>query len=706
MSEGIIKNLELIIHSNKIASFYKGSFNILSQIETQKVFYSIAQEAAKLLACQGSILAIAEEKTKLTRVVALYNLPFEYEELVLKPGVSVASRVLVTGEPVILNGLKEDGITDSYDAILSVPLIQQGEILGALTVVDQLAKRNFTNHDTQLLSALAESAIIALNNANFHSKAVQANQSLKKEIKDKENRLNKVQERLATKTKQLQLLLGSTVFLQEEERAQIARDLHDGPNQLLTGTLYEIQAAQTGLSNEKVPAVIAGLDRAKELLRQIAAENRRIASGLRPAILDVDGLIPAIEKLADTFQQYSGSTCSLQIEGESKRLEPHTETTIYRIAQEALNNAAAYAKARKVKIIINFQQDLLTVTVEDDGIGFDYDKPADKDRMGLIGMKERAKSLGGRLRVHSQAGEGTQVVLHLPLPALPPPQVRYHGFLKQTGSLLEAGEEQVSSMNNETQEKIRWVTGGLGGEKTRTQGQQITSRDQKEQVETILKNIATAVKNIENEQALALVKKAIKKQIDPMLILNNGVLMGVKAIGELFETRYYFLGELLTGAKLAESCIAFLDPYLPKGSTSKKGVIVIGTVKGDLHSIGSGLVVHQLKLAGYQVHDMGINVAAMDFIDKAQAVGADIIGLSAFLSSTLPYLEEVMNYLKDMGLKKQFKVIIGGAETSRNLANKIGADGWAPTAVEAVKLCDRLMGYGTYVPGNDPNKPF
>jgi len=105
------------------------------------------------------------------------------------------------------------------------------------------------------------------------------------------------------------------------------------------------------------------------------------------------------------------------------------------------------------------------------------------------------------------------------------------------------------------------------------------------------------------------------------------------------------------------------------------------------------LVAKQLELAGYEVHSVGIDVPAMTFIDKAREVNADIIGLSAFLVTTISNCQDVINYLKDMGLRDKFKVIIGGAETSQEVADRMGADGWAPNAVEAVKLCDRLLGY-------------
>jgi 5-methyltetrahydrofolate--homocysteine methyltransferase len=119
--------------------------------------------------------------------------------------------------------------------------------------------------------------------------------------------------------------------------------------------------------------------------------------------------------------------------------------------------------------------------------------------------------------------------------------------------------------------------------------------------------------------------------------------------------------------------------------------VVIGAVQGDIHDLGYGLVAKQLELAGFEVHQLGVDIAPMTFIDKAQELNADIIGLSAFLITTIPKCNIVIDYLRDMGLRDRFQVIIGGAQTSQEAADEMGADGWAPNAVEAVRLCRNLM---------------
>ncbi len=208
----------------------------------------------------------------------------------------------------------------------------------------------------------------------------------------------------------------------------------------------------------------------------------------------------------------------------------------------------------------------------------------------------------------------------------------------------------------------------------------------------VLEDISKAVEELEKEKALSLVQQAIDEGVDPPKIIQAGIVPGLQGVGKKFEAEEYFLAELMMGGKVSQACIDLVSPHLPDTTGSKAGTVVIGAVEGDLHDIGYGLVATQLELNGFEVHKLGVNLSAMTFIDKAKEHNADIIGLSAFLVTTIPNCNEVVNYLKDMGLKDKYKVIIGGTETSQEKADAMGADGWAPNAVEAVKLCQRLMG--------------
>lgn len=207
-----------------------------------------------------------------------------------------------------------------------------------------------------------------------------------------------------------------------------------------------------------------------------------------------------------------------------------------------------------------------------------------------------------------------------------------------------------------------------------------------------IREIAKGLEEIKSDKTVAFVEQALEEGLDPVEILQEGVIKGLQEVGKKFGTGEYFLAELMMAGKLGETCIELITPHLPDTSGPKKGVVVIGAVQGDLHDIGYGLVANQLKMAGFEVHKLGVNVPSMMFIEKAQELNADIIGLSAFLVTTIPNCAEVINYLKDMGLKDKIKVIIGGAETTSEKAEAMGCDGQADDAVEAVSLCERLMG--------------
>ena len=207
-----------------------------------------------------------------------------------------------------------------------------------------------------------------------------------------------------------------------------------------------------------------------------------------------------------------------------------------------------------------------------------------------------------------------------------------------------------------------------------------------------ISDIAKAIEAIKSDNTVSLVEQALADELDPVEILQEGVIKGLQEVGRKFGAGEYFLAELMMAGKLGETCIELITPHLPDTSGPKKGVVVIGAVQGDLHDIGYGLVATQLKIAGFEVHKLGVNIPSMTFVEKAQELKADIIGLSAFLVTTIPNCAEVVNYLKDMGLRDKFKVIIGGAETTPEKAEAMGCDGQAENAVEAVSLCEGLMG--------------
>ncbi|MFI3172893.1 MAG: corrinoid protein [Eubacteriales bacterium] len=190
----------------------------------------------------------------------------------------------------------------------------------------------------------------------------------------------------------------------------------------------------------------------------------------------------------------------------------------------------------------------------------------------------------------------------------------------------------------------------------------------------------------------ALVQQALDENMDPKEILDKGLLSGMMIIGEKFKNNEVFVPEVLVAARAMNAGLSILEPKLVEVGNVSAGKAIIGTVKGDLHDIGKNLVAIMLKGAGLEVHDVGVDVDADTFINKAEEIGADIICMSALLTTTMPYMEEVIKELETRGLREKYVVMVGGAPVNDKFADQIGADYYTPdaatcgeTAMENVK---------------------
>lgn len=163
-------------------------------------------------------------------------------------------------------------------------------------------------------------------------------------------------------------------------------------------------------------------------------------------------------------------------------------------------------------------------------------------------------------------------------------------------------------------------------------------------------------------------------------------------LGRVFAAGDYYLPDLILGAKAMEAGIAILEPLLAGHNREYLGRVLIGTVKGDLHSIGKNIVIMMLKSAGFEVFDLGEDVAASAFIEKIQELKPNIVGISALLTTTISQQQEIIELLKEEGLRQQVKVLIGGAPINQNWADKIGADGYAEDATGAVRVAKQVLG--------------
>ena len=211
--------------------------------------------------------------------------------------------------------------------------------------------------------------------------------------------------------------------------------------------------------------------------------------------------------------------------------------------------------------------------------------------------------------------------------------------------------------------------------------------------EGIFEQLKQSIVDQDEDAVLEAVNKALADGVDAKTIIDKGLLPGLNVIGEQFENEDIFLPELMQAAKAFQAAMAILEPKIKEagGEGQKKGTIVLGTVKGDLHSIGKNILKLLFETSGFEVHDLGIDVDLFKFIDKAGEVNADIIAISALLTTTLIGQRDVIDALKDQGTREKYKVIVGGGATTKEWADTIGADGWAGTAYEAVNVANRLV---------------
>ncbi len=207
-----------------------------------------------------------------------------------------------------------------------------------------------------------------------------------------------------------------------------------------------------------------------------------------------------------------------------------------------------------------------------------------------------------------------------------------------------------------------------------------------------LDNLVQAVQAGRSEDAVALAKEAMSAKADPLSVV-DALTKGIREVGNRFERMEVFLPEMMLAAQAMQKALQPLEPYLErrKEERARKGTVVMGTVEGDIHEIGKHIVALLLEVNGFVVHDLGPDVNALDFIKKAQEVKADVIGASALMTTTMPGQQEIIEILKDMGLRDRFHVTVGGTPVTEEWAKEIGADSWAENATQAVAVLEGAM---------------
>lgn len=216
---------------------------------------------------------------------------------------------------------------------------------------------------------------------------------------------------------------------------------------------------------------------------------------------------------------------------------------------------------------------------------------------------------------------------------------------------------------------------------------------------TDLKKLYEAVLNGDSKTAVTITKEAIAENVDPMQLVSQHMIPAMDEVGRRFECSEYFVPELLLSARAMKSALELIRPLLAASGAQPVGRVVIGTVKGDLHDIGKNLVASMLEGSGFEVKDLGTDVAPEKFVHAVQENKAQVLCLSALLTVTMPSMKTTIAALENAGIRKQVKVLVGGAPVTAQYAQQIGADGFGENANSAVTLARKMVAeYAPQVP--------
>ena len=351
----------------------------------------------------GGIMLL-DEATQTLSYRVHHGLSDKYvQEMRLKLGEGIAGKVAQSGRAVLLEDISSEPDAARFDlisseglkAFISVPLRAKDNVLGVMNVASYVPRR-FTKEDVHLLHSIADQLGIAIEQAMLYE------------------RLRKARERLRKLARQ-------NLVAEEKERRRIARELHDETSQSLSGIALQLEALieMCTKSGNQDAQLIAGLKKVQALTVQVHKEVSRIISNLHPTVLDTLGLVAAVRQHAKNSLQPLGINVTIEVKGTEQRLPPDVETALFRVVQGATGNVTQHAKAKNVSIVLAYQPDEFSLSITDDGQGFDVAKLTDVEEngrgRGLFSLRERIGFLGGTSGVVSKIGAGTTVWAKIPI---------------------------------------------------------------------------------------------------------------------------------------------------------------------------------------------------------------------------------------------------------------------------------------------------
>jgi signal transduction histidine kinase len=364
---------------------------ITSELELSRILPKVLQIAEELIEADCGFIALFDPVTKRLSYPHLHNLPEDLTDVTVSQREGAASEAMAAFRPITIPDYRSypNAVPEFVDAgltsVLAVPIVSGNRSFGALAVGSLHGPKRFSVNDISILSGVGRQAGIAIDNARLY-------------------------ENMRYYARQI-------TRAQEDERKRIAREAHDETAQILVALSRRLDGL---IASAELPSAASKerLEAVRGLTTEALQSVRRFSQDLRPPVLDDLGFVAAVRGLTRNLEE-AGIETKVRVSGVPYRLSPEEELVLFRIAQEALNNARRHADARQTKVMISFRDNNVQMVIEDDGRGFDApDRLVDlaaSGRLGLIGMHERARILGGTLRIDSQPGEGTKVIVDAPV---------------------------------------------------------------------------------------------------------------------------------------------------------------------------------------------------------------------------------------------------------------------------------------------------
>jgi signal transduction histidine kinase len=365
---------------------------VTSELELDRVLPKVMQIAVALAGADGGVIALLDQERQVITYPYVHRLPPELAEVTVSKEEGLSGEVMTTGRPTIIDNYQTYPrrvpafVEAGLKSVAIVPIVSSDRTFGALSVLSLNEAKSFSERDIAILTAIGRQAGIAIENAYLY-----------------EN---------------MRFYARKITQAQESERKRIARELHDDTIQSLIALSRRIEAL--GVSAEPLPeSTLQHIRALQETTGDVIKSVRRFSQALRPSILDDLGLLPTLEELTTELNRHDGLQAEFWVRGEERRLSVEVELMLFRIAQEALNNVRKHAEATKVVTGVEMSDGYIEVTVQDNGKGFKppslADHPAGASKLGLIGMHERARLLGGVLIIDSAPSQGTRVTINVPV---------------------------------------------------------------------------------------------------------------------------------------------------------------------------------------------------------------------------------------------------------------------------------------------------